>query len=104
MKKFGLITVLAVAAITAHAQYLELNINPQRNQDIQTFTSANNYLPGGTQFNVDTTGVVPTSGSDRSLTYFVAVPEPTSYLMFGLGALVLAFGRWRALRSRGTRR
>jgi hypothetical protein len=103
MKKFGLITVFAVAAITAHAQYLELNINSQCNPDIQTFTDGSNDTLGGTQFSVDATGMLPTPGNDRSSTYVVAVPEPTPYLMFGLGALVLAFGRWRALRSRGPR-
>jgi hypothetical protein len=80
MWKSGLVTILATAAIAAHAQYLEPNITSQRSQNIPTFTD----------------------GSKPSMT-FAAVPEPTPYLMFGLGALVLAFGRWRASRSRKTR-
>ena len=92
MKKTGLITALAVVAITARAQYLELNTDSQLNQKIHAL-----------QFNASATGIVPTSVSNQSSTYFVPVPEPTPYLMFGLGALVLAFGRWRAYRSRGPR-
>ena len=241
MKKYGIILTLTVAVATiAHAQYLELNINSQCNQDIQTFTDGSNYSLGGTQFSVNgipfelgllgnnpgTTGVIMTPDGNQSYTftvpsgtyatslytlmntawgadgenegsiivtgsqgetatldltegvnirdhyngffvntlsdptvvstYFVnqsvsssgsvrldrqqlalpssfngdtiasitfdgidngepngdpflaamtlaVVPEPTPYLMFGLGALVLAFGRWRALRSRNPR-
>jgi PEP-CTERM motif len=80
MKKYGLIITLIAAALTAHAQYLEQNINSGHHQAIPTFTDPSHY----------------------SLTV-VPVPEPTPYLMFGLGALVLAFGRWRASRSRNTR-
>ncbi|HTR43083.1 MAG TPA: PEP-CTERM sorting domain-containing protein [Pseudomonadales bacterium] len=242
MKKFGFVTTLAVAmaAMTVRAQYLELNLNSDCNQDIQTFTDGSNYALGGTQFSVNgvpfelgllnnnptTTGVIMTSAGNQSYTFIVpsgtyatslytlmntawgepgqnegsivvtgshgetatldltegvnirdhyngyfvntlsdpavvstyfvnqsvnpsgsvrldrqqlvlpasfngdtvtsitfdgadndepngdpflaamtlaVVPEPTPYLMFGLGALVLAFGRWRASRSRGTR-
>jgi hypothetical protein len=78
MKKIRLITTLAMAAmaVAAHAQFLELNINS------------------------DTAGVAQTPVSDPSLTHFVPVPEPTPYFVFGLGALVLALGRLRSLRSR----
>ncbi len=92
MKKTALITALAVAAITAHAQYLELNTDSQCNQNIPIL-----------QCNVGATGMATTPANDQSSPYFVPVPEPTQYLMFGLGALVLAFGRWRAYRSRGPR-
>jgi len=92
MKKTALITALAAAAITAPAQYLELNTDSQCNQKIPTL-----------RFSADVAAAAPTSDSSPSFTSFVPVPEPTQYLMFGLGALVLAFGRWRASRSRGTR-
>jgi hypothetical protein len=92
MKKTGLFTALAVVTITAHAQHLELNTDSQLNQKIPTL-----------QFSVDATAAASTLGSNLSSAYFTPVPEPTQYLMFGLGALVLAFGRWRAYRSRGPR-
>jgi len=80
MKKLRFITILALAAtsVAAHAQFLELNINAD-------------------------TAVVQTPLRDPSLTHFVPVPEPTPYLVFGLGALVLALGRLRSSRSRKTR-
>jgi hypothetical protein len=94
MKKTALITALAAAAITAHAQYLERNTDSQCNQKIPTIRF---------RFSADVAAAAPASDSSPSFTSFVPVPEPTQYLMFGLGALVLAFGRWRASRSRGTR-
>ena len=90
---------LAMAAIAVYAQYLEPKIDSQSNPDIQIVTHDNNYATGETQFSVNSAA---TPDSNQSM-MLAPVPEPTPYLMFGLGALVLAFGRWRALRSRGPR-
>jgi hypothetical protein len=186
MKKFRLIIILAMAmaVVAAHAQFLELNINSDCNQDI--FIGGNNDLPGtdatalytlntawgewginkesilatalrsspewhyngyfvntpsdsivvstgfasasanpSSQVHLDCRPLVPPASLDgdtiSSITFdsdnqgesnndhlltartVAPVPEPTPYLMFGLGALVLAFGRWRSWRSRKTR-
>jgi hypothetical protein len=51
-----------------------------------TFDGDDQGKPNGDSFHADIT--------------LAMVPEPTPYLVFGLGALVLALGRWRSLRSR----
>lgn len=87
MKKSSIFATLtlASAAFAAHAQFLEMNISADCNQNLQTFTDGSDYAFGGTQFNVggvpfslslldnlpDTTGVVQTPADDQSYTFTV---------------------------------
>ena len=86
MKKTSIIATLALAsAFAAHAQFLELNISADFNQDLQNFTDGYDYPFGGTQLDVgsvpfslslignlpDTTGVIMTPANDQSYTFTV---------------------------------
>jgi hypothetical protein len=90
MKKFSIIATFALAStFAAHAQFLELNISADVNQNLQAFTDGYDYPFGGTQLDVgsvpfslslldnlpDTTGVVMTPADDQSYTF--AVPAGT---------------------------
>jgi hypothetical protein len=90
MKKFSIIATLALAsAFAAHAQFLELNISADCNQNLQTFADGDNYSCGGTQLDVgdvpfelsllnnipDSTGVIMTPASDKS--YKFTLPSGT---------------------------
>jgi hypothetical protein len=92
MKKSSIIATLALSAATfaAHAQYLELNISADCNQNLQTFPDGHEYPLGGTQIDVGgipfglsmldnipgTTGVVQTPADNQSYTF--NVPSDTS--------------------------
>ena len=54
MTKSQIISTLAVvmAAVAARAQYTEIDLSPQVNADIQTYTYGNNYPTGGSLLNV----------------------------------------------------
>lgn len=87
MKKFSITATLALTwtALTAHAQFLEMNISADCNQNLQTFTDGSDYAFGGTQFDAgsvpfslslldnlpDTTGVVMAPADDQSYTFTV---------------------------------
>lgn len=51
MTKIKVIATLAIAAsvLSARAQFLEVNISSDLNQDLQTFTGGTNYPTGGTR-------------------------------------------------------
>jgi hypothetical protein len=68
MKKLSIFATLALisTAFAAHAQNLELNTSPDGNQN-QTFADKSNPF----------------------LATLAPVPEPSPYLLFALGALVL---------------
>jgi hypothetical protein len=68
MKKLRILVILTLlsTAFAAHAQNLELNISPVCNQN-QTFADKSNLF----------------------LATLAPVPEPSPYLLFALGALVL---------------
>jgi hypothetical protein len=69
MKKFSIIATLTLAsAFAAHAQFLELNISSDCNQNLQTVTDRSHQFLVGT---------------------LALVPEPSPLLLLGLGALVL---------------
>jgi hypothetical protein len=86
MKKSSIFATLALAgAFTANAQFLELNISADCNQNLQTFTDGNDYPLGGTQIDIggvpfglslldntpDTTGIVETPADNQSYTFTV---------------------------------
>jgi hypothetical protein len=87
MKKANIITTLVVGAmaLSAHAQYLELNLNSDCNQDLQTFSGGANYPLGGTALSIGgvpfmlglsnnvagTTGAVQTPSGSPSYTFSV---------------------------------
>src|SRR5580698_292468 len=91
MKKTKIIAALVISAtaLVAHAQYLELNISSDFNQDIQTFSGGNNYPLGGTQLTIagvpfelglsnnlaGTTGVIQTPAGNPS--YTLTLPADT---------------------------
>ena len=90
MKKFSIIATLALAsAFGAHAQFLELNIGTDCNQNLQAYTDGDNYPCGGTQFEVGnvpfslslmdnrpgTTGIIQTPANDQS--YKFTLPSGT---------------------------
>lgn len=56
IKNSILLPVLTTALVTAcsvQAQYTEVDISSQVNVDVRTYTSGQNYQPGGTQLNVN---------------------------------------------------
>jgi hypothetical protein len=87
MKKSSIIATLALAStvFAAHAQFLEMNISADCNQNLQTFTDGYDYPFGGTQLDVggvpfslslldnlpNTTGVVMAPADDQSYTFTV---------------------------------
>jgi hypothetical protein len=87
MKKSGIMVTFALAwaSFAAHAQFLELNISADCNQDLQTFADGYDYPFGGTQLDAggvpfglslldnipDTTGVVMAPADDQSYTFTV---------------------------------
>ena len=69
MKKFSVIATFALAStFAAHAQFLELNISADCNQNLQTVADRSQQFLAGT---------------------LALVPEPSPLLLLGLGALVL---------------
>jgi hypothetical protein len=91
MTKTKIITTLAiaVAALAARAQYLEVNISSDFNQNIQQFTGGSNYPLGGTGLTIagvpfmlgetndaaGTTGAVQTPSGNTSYTF--TIPDGT---------------------------
>ena len=87
MKKIKIITtiVITVAAFAARAQYQELDISSDFNQDLQTFSGGNNYPVGEAQLSIagvpfalgllnntaGTTGAIQTPGDNTSYTFTV---------------------------------
>jgi hypothetical protein len=87
MKKSSIITALALtsAAFAAHAQFLEMNLSADCNQNLQTYTDGSDYAIGGTQIDAGgvpfslslldnlpgTTGVIQAPADDQSYTFIV---------------------------------
>jgi hypothetical protein len=86
MKKLSIIATFAFAAVfTTHAQFLELNISADCNQNLRAFPEGYAYPLGGTQIDVDgvpfglslldnipdTTGVIQTPADDPCYTFTV---------------------------------